>query len=177
MNQSIVMSAISIVALLGACATNGTKEAALLSAVEKVTINSSADKVWLKVADFGNLGAWHPAVAKTEITDGVNNKVGAVRKLTLQDGGTIVETLTNYSASGMTYSYVINEGVLPFSDYASVLQVRPLSATTTEVVWRGEFKRKDLSVKPANGQDDEAATSTAHAVYRAGLDNLKKISE
>jgi mxaD protein len=178
MGKSIILSALMSAVLLSACATNGvSSSASQLSAVEKVVINAPANKVWSKVADFGDLGAWHPAVAKTEITSGSNNKQGAVRKLTLQDGGTIVETLTNYSASGMTYSYVINEGVLPLSAYASTIQVKPLSDATTEVTWKGDFKRKDTSATPAKGQDDEAATSTAHAVYRGGLDNLKKISE
>ena len=178
MGKSVVLSAFMSAVLLSACASHAVSGgASQLSVVEKVTINAPADKVWSKVADFGDLGAWHPAVAKTEIISGTNNKQGAVRKLTLQDGGTIVETLTNYSASGMTYSYVINEGVLPFSGYASTIQVKPLSASTAEVTWKGDFKRKDTSATPAKGQDDEAATTTAHAVYRGGLDNLKKISE
>jgi mxaD protein len=178
MSKSVLLSVLASVTLLSACATNGVSGGAnQLSAVETVVINAPAEKVWSKVANFGDLGAWHPAVAKTEITSGVNNTQGAVRKLTLQDGGTIVETLTNYNASAMTYSYVINEGVLPLSAYASTIQVKPLSNATAEVTWKGGFKRKDTSATPAKGQDDEAATSTAHAVYRGGLDNLKKITE
>lgn len=71
-----------------------TEQAADLQVVEKVAINAPASKVWEKVNNFGDLGAWHPAVAKTEIVDGKNNEKGAVRLLTLQDGGTIKETLT-----------------------------------------------------------------------------------
>ena len=77
----------------------------------------------------------------------------------------------------MTYSYVINEGVLPLSDYASTIEVKKISDVATEVTWKGDFKRKDTSAAPAKGQDDETATNTAHAVYRGGLDNLKKIAE
>jgi mxaD protein len=95
--------------------------------------------------------------------------------LTLQDGGTIKETLTAYNDIAMTYSYVINEGVLPVSHYASTIQVRSLDASTSEVVWKGSFNRKDLSASPAKGQDDEAASNTIHAVYRGGLDNIEKV--
>ncbi|HAF00815.1 MAG TPA: SRPBCC family protein [Methylophilaceae bacterium] len=162
--------------VLGACATSGSKGiAGDLKVEEKVSINAPASKVWEKVSNFGDLGAWHPAVAKTEIS-GEANKMGAVRILTLQDGGTIKETLTSYSASGMTYAYVINEGVLPFSDYASKILVKP-TQSGSEVIWTGHFKRKDLSATPVKGQDDEAAINTAHAVYRGGLDHLKKILE
>jgi len=164
--------------LLTACATGASKNAAgNLTVEEKVTINAPASKVWAKVNNFGDLGAWHPAVAKTEITNGTNNQPAAVRLLTLQDGGTIKETLTAYSVPGMSYSYVINEGVLPVSQYASTIQIKPINSGSSEVIWSGNFKRKDLSATPASGQDDEAATKTIHAVYRGGLDNLKKITE
>lgn len=178
MRKSIVLSVLTTTIMLNACATNGAVGgASKLSVVEKVTINAPAEKVWAKLANFGDLGAWHPAVAKTEIIKGKNNEQGAIRKLTLQDGGAITETLTNYNFSGRAYSYVINEGVLPVSSYASTIQVTPISSVASEVVWKGVFKRKDGSVTPAKGQDDEAATNTIHAVYRGGLDNLKKILE
>lgn len=171
--SKITLLGLSVV--LGACATGGGGMASKLSVEERVTIQAPANQVWSKVNNFGDLGAWHPAVAKTEIISGTNNKVGAVRLLTLQDGGKIKETLTAYNNAVMTYSYVINEGVLPVSHYASTIQVRSLDASTSEVVWKGSFNRKDLSASPAKGQDDEAASNTIHAVYRGGLDNIEKV--
>lgn len=161
--------------VLTACASGGgTNSASQLTAVEKVSINAPASQVWAKINNFGDLGVWHPAVAKTEILSGTNNQVGAVRFLTLQDGGTIKETLTAYDNAAMTYSYVINEGVLPVSNYSGHLQVVP-TASGAEVVWTGRYKRKDTSAYPAEGQDDATATKVTRTVYRAGLDNLKKI--
>ncbi|MEE9332282.1 MAG: SRPBCC family protein [Methylophilaceae bacterium] len=173
-NLVVLMSAVA----LTACASSGGSSvtASSLSVVEKVAINAPVNKVWEKVRNFGDLGAWHPAVAKTEIVGGTNNQKGAVRLLTLQDGGTINETLTAYNDSAKTYSYIINEGVLPVSSYASTIQVVPTSSGS-EVIWQGNFKRKDVSASPAKGQGDATATKTIHAVYRGGLDNLKKISE
>ncbi len=168
------------VVTLTACATTGggaaPSSASELHVIEKVTINAPAELVWTKVSNFGDLGAWHPAVAKTEITAGSNNEVGAVRLLTLQDGGKITEKLTAYDPANNTYSYEIIEGVLPVSGYASTIQVLPVGSGS-EVVWAGNFKRKDTSARPSKGQDDDAATTTISAVYRGGLDNLKKISE
>jgi mxaD protein len=177
MNKLMNISVLSGLALLAACAHKPMHNVAELVVVEKVTINASADKVWAKAQNFGDLGAWHPAVAKTEIIGGVNNQPGAVRLLTLQDGGTINETLTAYNASGRTLSYVINEGVLPVSNYASTLTVSPLGASASEVTWAANFKRKDLSANPATGQDDKAASETITAVFQGGLANLKKITE
>jgi len=169
------LTLLGLTVVLSACATSGGGMASKLSVEERVTVHAPANQVWSKVNNFGDLGAWHPAVAKTEITSGANYKVGAVRLLTLQDGGTIKETLTAYNDAAMTLSYVINEGVLPVSHYASTVQVKSLDASTSEVIWKGSFNRKDLSATPAKGQDDEAASNTIHAVYRGGLDNIEKV--
>ena len=148
-----------------------------LKVEQKIQINAPANVVWAKVDDFGDLGEWHPAVKKTEIVKGKDNVKGAVRVLTLQDGGTIKEKLLSYSAKGMTYEYQILEGVLPVSSYVSSVTVRGGKGGITTVVWRGHFKRKDTSAHPAEGQDDATAVKTITNVYKAGLDNLKKISE
>ncbi|HEY8086171.1 MAG TPA: SRPBCC family protein [Methylophilaceae bacterium] len=148
-----------------------------LKAEESVQIKAPADKVWAKISNFNDLGAWHPAVKSTELVSGENNKVGAMRLLTLQDGGTIKEKLLGYNSKKMTFKYTIIESVLPVSSYVSSVTVTANKDNTSKVVWKGSFKRKDLSDKPAAGQDDETATKTITSVYRGGLDNLKKISE
>jgi len=162
--------------LLGISLTAFADQAKELTVKEEVMINAPASKVWEKVSNFGDLGAWHPAVKKTEILSGTNNKKGAVRLLTLQDGGTIKEELENYNPKSMSFKYQILEGVLPVSNYVSTVTVMA-HGDKTHVTWKGNFKRKDLSDSPATGSDDEAATKTMTSVYRGGLDNLKKITE
>jgi mxaD protein len=152
-------------------------EAKSLSAHEEVTINASAAKVWTKVSNFNDLGAWHPAVKTTEIVTGKNNKVGAERLLTLQDGGTIKEKLLGYNAKAKTFKYSIIESVLPVSSYVSTLTVKAAGKGKSLVIWEGTFKRKDTADTPTEGQDDATAVKTITGVYRGGLDNLKKISE
>lgn len=152
-------------------------EAKTLKAHEEVSINASAAKVWEKVSNFNDLGAWHPAVKSTEIVSGENNKVGAERLLTLQDGGTIKEKLLSYNAKAKTFKYTIIEGVLPVTSYVSTVTVKAAGKEKSTVVWNGTFKRKDTSASPAEGQDDATAVKVITGVYRGGLDNLKKISE
>ncbi|BCM25959.1 SRPBCC family protein [Methyloradius palustris] len=152
-------------------------KATTLSVDEKIEINAPASAVWAKANNFGDLGAWHPAVKKTEIVEGTNNKVGAVRLLTLQDDGTIKEKLNAYSDKNKSFKYQILEGVLPVSSYVSVFTVKDIAGGKSLVEWKGHFKRKDTSATPAAGQTDEDATKTIHAVYTGGLENLKKISE
>jgi len=163
--------------LLGLSINSFAAEAKTLKVQEEVVINAPTSKVWDKASNFGDLGAWHPAVKKTEIVSGTNNKKGAVRLLTLQDGGTIKEKLLAYNPKSMSYKYEIIEGVLPVSHYSSTITVKAKGENKSLVVWKGTFKRKDTSAKPAAGQDDDAAMKAITGVYRGGLDNLKKISE
>jgi mxaD protein len=141
-----------------------------LFVIKSIGVNAPAAKTWAKVAKFGDLGAWHPAVAKTELTNGNEGEQGAKRTLTLQDGGKIDETLTAYNATEKSMSYIITESVLPVSNYASTLKVMPNGKDKSVVVWEGRFTAK----APA---DEKAAQDTINAVYDAGLGNLKKIVE
>ncbi|HEY7986287.1 MAG TPA: SRPBCC family protein [Methylophilaceae bacterium] len=148
-----------------------------LKVEESIQIKAPVDKVWAKVSNFNDLGAWHPAIKSTEITSGENNKVGAMRLLTLQDGGTIKEKLLAYNSKKMTFKYTIIESVLPVTSYVSSVTVVADKDNTSKVIWKASFKRKDLSNKPAAGQDDETAKKTITGIFHAGLDNLKKITE
>jgi len=172
--NKLVIAGLMLVGLTPFAAQAG---AANLSAKESIEINAKADDVWAKVSNFGDLGAWHPAVKSTEIIKGTNNKKGAVRLLTLQDGGTIKEELESYKPAKKSFSYKIIEGVLPVSHYHSTLVVQATADGKSKVVWSGTFKRKDTSDTPAQGQGDADATNTMSAVYKGGLENLKKISE
>jgi mxaD protein len=150
--------------------TSQAQAGAMLHVKKSVTINAPADKVWGKVADFGDLGAWHPAVAKTEIVEGVDNVKGAKRVLTLQDGGKINETLTAYNAKKRTMSYIITESVLPVDAYSATITVKSAGMGKSVVSWTANFKAK----APA---DDKTATDTINGVFDGGLGNLKKTQE
>lgn len=154
-------------------------EAATLTVSKSVSINATADAVWAKTKDFNNLNGWHPAVAKTEIVEGTNNTVGAVRLLTLAGDtpATIKEKLTAFDDAGKTYAYEILEGVLPVSGYSSTFTVTADGADKATVTWSSSFKRADTSATPAEGKDDTTASTTIEGVYTAGLDNLKKLLE
>ena len=158
-------------AIVGSVTTSATAaDNASLYVIKSININAPAAKTWEKIAKFSDLGAWHPAVAKTEITKGADFRKGAKRVLTLQDGGKINETLTAYSATHKSMSYIITNSVLPVTNYASTLRVFPNGANQSVVVWEGSFKPK----APA---DEKTASDTIGGVYDGGLNNLKKIVE
>ena len=154
-----------------------SEETATLNVEEKIEVNAPTSLIWFKLHNFSDMGAWHPAVKKTELLDGQNNKAGAVRLLTLQDGGIIKEKLIQYKFKEKFFEYEIIEGVLPVSNYVSSLTVTDAKDGKSLVVWKGNFKRKDTSDKPATGLGDEDAVKAITGVYKGGLDNLKKVSE
>jgi mxaD protein len=158
-------------------AGHGFAAAPILHVSKTITIDASAPKVWKAAKDFDALNTWHPAVAKDEIVDGKNNTVGAVRLLTLQDGGTIKERLLAFDPAARTFKYAILEGVLPVSAYTSTLVVRSIGKGRASVTWSGRFKRKNVADNPADNENDKTAVDAISGVYQSGLDNLKKTVE
>jgi mxaD protein len=144
---------------------------------ETIEINASPEAVWAKVGNFGDMGSWHPAVAKTEITGGTNNEADATRVLTLQDGGKINEVLISRDDAGMVMKYEITESVLPLREYGATLLVQPAGEGKSTVTWRSMFKRKDPANPAKAGEDDETAKNVITSIFKSGLENLKKVSE
>lgn len=169
----------SISALTAALSVSGlaVAKAPLLHVNQSVEIAAPAHKVWKAVASFDALNTWHPAVAKDEIVEGKNDEPGAVRLLTLRDGGTIKEKLLAFEPKTRTYRYEILEGVLPVSDYKSTLTVASTGKGKCTVTWSGHFRRKDTGASPADNANDKTATDTITSVYQGGLQNLKKMME
>ena len=149
----------------------------VLRVTKTVTIDAPAAKVWAQAKDFSGLGGWHPAVESDKIVEGSDNKVGAVRLLTLKGGGTIQEKLLAYDDAKRSFKYAILEGVLPVSNYTSTFHVAAAGKNKSKVTWSGSFQRKDTGPKPAADANDKTARDTMSGVYQAGLDNLKKLAE
>lgn len=144
---------------------------------ETVEINLPPEKVWAVVGNFQDM-KWHPAIQTTEGQGG--NAKKATRKLTLQGGGTIEEELDRYDAAKMSYAYLITKvdvKVLPVTNYYSWLTVKPAEGGKSLVEWRGAFSRGYPNNDPPAELNDEAAIKAVTAVYRGGLDHLKKTLE
>jgi Polyketide cyclase / dehydrase and lipid transport len=128
----------------------------------KVAKDSAAapEAVWAVIGDFCNIQTWHPAVEKCEIS----NKDGATfRTLTLKGGGTLYEKQTAFDKAKMSYSYTIEEGVLPVAKYTSTLRVVPKDQGST-IEWSGNFDAK--------GASDADAVKTMTGAYDAGVSAL-----
>ena len=169
-----LINAIALASGLVVAAGQAFAAAPWLHVSQTVDIQASAGKVWDAAKNFDQLNTWLPPVAKDEIVEGQNNTVGAVRLLTLKDGGTVKEKLLVYTPSARTFRYQIVESVLPVSHYTSVFIVKSRGKGKSTVTWSGRFKRKNLGPSPGDNENDKAATDAITGVYQAGLSTLKK---
>jgi carbon monoxide dehydrogenase subunit G len=148
--------------------------------LETVDINKPVDQVWAIVKDFDGLSKWHPVVASSTADKG--NNEGSVRTLILKAPGDpkLVETLLSYDGAEHTYHYEMTGydlKVLPISNYTSWLTVKDDGKGGSRVEWKGAYYRGDQRNDPPPELNDDAANKAVKGVYRAGLDNLKKMAE
>jgi carbon monoxide dehydrogenase subunit G len=156
---------------------------------EQITINAPAQKVWGIIKDYGDM-SWLPTVKNTTVKGG--NTEGATRVLTLQDGGTITEELKKYDEGKMSFAYKITEmstaktinhagaetkvPVLPVDNYAASIDLEAKGETTV-VTWKAGFYRAYTNNNPPPEMNEEAANAAVNAIFKAGLENLKKLAE
>lgn len=155
---------------------------------ETATINAPAEKVWEAIKEFCSIQEWHPKVTGCH-HDGAYKK-GAKRKLTLANGGWIVEELKQYNDKKWMYAYKIKQmsaaktivhasqevevPVLPVANFAGSLEVKKIDDNTAKVIWKGAFYRAYMNNNPPAEMNEEVATKSVQEYYRSGLDNLKQ---
>jgi mxaD protein len=157
---------------------------------EKVTINAPAEKVWEAIRDLCSIKTWHPKVKDCTLEGEQNTK----RKLSLADGGWIVETLKQHDEKKRLISFKFNFDdvsaaktivyagqeiqvpVLPVANYSDSLEVKQ-QGEKTEVIWKGAFYRAYMNNNPPPEMNEDAAVRAVSEFYRSGLDKLKQVVE
>ncbi|SQF98244.1 Polyketide cyclase / dehydrase and lipid transport [Paucimonas lemoignei] len=132
----------------------------MATASANIRVPVSADKVWQLVGGFLSLHDWLPMIASSETLEG-----GRVRKLTTADGAVIVERLQTYDNANRTYSYSIDTGPFPATNYLATLQVSAAGEHETVITWSGSFT--------PDGVSDAEVETLFQGVYDGGLEALK----
>jgi mxaD protein len=169
-----VKKTLALVAAVLICGSAFAGPPQTLKVTKSVNVAAPVEKTWDTIKDFDSLDKWHPGFSADEIQKGENNKVGAVRKLTVKGGPSFTEELLAFDAAKHTYKYRIIESPLPLRDYVSHITVTPGPNGGSHVTWTGTFKRKSTSDTPPEGENDEAALNLINGVYSGGLANLEK---
>ena len=170
-----MMKTLAAVALLSVSLAAVADPPKTLKVTKSVDVAAPVDKTWDAVKNFDSLPKWHPGFSADVIQKGENNKVGAVRKLTVKDGPSFTEELLAFDDAKHTYKYRIVESPLPLRDYVSHISVKPDGKGGSKVTWSGTFKRKSTSDTPPDAENDDAALKLITGVYEGGLANLKKM--
>ncbi|MBN9099028.1 MAG: SRPBCC family protein [Pseudonocardia sp.] len=134
-------------------------------------VPASADAVWEVVRAFDGLPSWHPAIATSEVVSGAEGQVGAVRRLTLGDGGVVVERLLTLDDVDRSYTYAFDgPDSNPFGvrRYVSTVRIAPVTDTGHAFVeWWSEYDAEAA---------DEAKLDELFAggVYGGGIATLRE---
>lgn len=144
-----------------------------LAVTRSIEIAAPPSKVWTVMGDFGDMSYLAAAVERTEIVKGVNNRIGAQRRIDLKGGGTVLETLTARRPYRM--SYRMDESGLPVTDYTSTLRV-VAAGSGSKLTWSGQFRSKATG-NAADAEADQAATNTIAGIYEGGLAAIKTAAE
>ena len=107
-----------------------------------VVVNAPIADVWAILRDFNGHDRWHPLVSSSEIEDGIDaDRVGAVRRFTLRNGGQIREQLIALSDVACSFSYCIVEAPVFLRDYVAHVRLRPVTQDNSCLwQWSASFR-------------------------------------
>ena len=105
--------------------------------MSEVTVDTEfrtpAATVWMAVGDFCGIGKWLPGIQRVEAEN-----EGKRRRVVLPDGQAVVEDEISRDEAGMSLSYRVVEGPMPFTDYVSTISDQS-TGSGCSVRWAGRF--------------------------------------
>src|SRR5215467_11563399 len=101
----------------------------------EITVNRPATEVWKRVGKYCDIGEW--LRVQCTITSGKDGEVGTVRSI----GNEILVGKTELS---YTYTQPVREG-RPYNLYHGTLEARPVTATTSKLVYTLVFDNSMLA--------------------------------
>jgi hypothetical protein len=132
----------------------------------EITVNRPAAEVWKRIGKYCDVAEWLQIPAGCTITSGKDGEFGAVRTV---GGG---EVLVSKTALSYTYTQTPKEGQ-PYNLYHGTVEVRPLTATTSKIVYTLFFDNSMLPDDAARAADRARRTER----FTQALQNLKILAE
>ena len=129
----------------------------------EVTVNKPAADVWKRIGKFCDIGEW--LQIPCTITSGKDGEFGAVRSVA-------GEVLVGKTEMSYTYTQTVRND-RPYNLYHGTLEARPLTATTSKIVYTIFFDNSMLPDDAARATDKERRTAT----FQRALQNMKTLAE
>jgi hypothetical protein len=129
----------------------------------EIDVNRPAAEVWKRVGKFCDIGEW--LRIPCTITSGKDGEFGAVRSVAN-------EVLVGKTELSYTYTQTVREG-RPYNLYHGTLEARPVTATTSKLVYTLFFDNSMLPDDAARERDRAQKTTT----FTNALKNMKILAE
>jgi len=129
----------------------------------EIAVNRPAIEVWKRVGKYCDIGEW--LQIPCTITSGKDGEFGAVRSV----GNEILVGKTELS---YTYTQPVREG-RPYNLYHGTLEARPVTATTSKLVYTLVFDNSMLADDAVRERDKAQRT----AQFTRALENMKTLAE
>jgi len=132
----------------------------------EITVNRPAAEVWKRIGKYCDVAEWLQIPTGCAITSGKDGEFGAVR--TVGNG----EVLVSKTELSYTYTQTPKEGQ-PYNLYHGTVDVRPLTATTSKIVYTLFFDNSMLPDDAARAADRARRTER----FTQALQNMKILAE
>jgi hypothetical protein len=129
----------------------------------EIAVNRPAAEVWKRVGKFCDIGEW--LRIPCTITSGKDGEFGAVRSVA-------TEVLVGKTELSYTYTQPVREG-RPYNLYHGTLEARPVTATTSKLVYTLFFDNSMLADDAARERDRAQKTTQ----FTTALQNMKILAE
>lgn len=133
----------------------------------EIAVNKPAAEVWKRVGKYCDLGEWMRAPCS--ISSGQDNQFGAVRSIA---NGAVIEVLVGKTDLSYTYTQPVRNG-RPYNLYHGTLEARPVTATTSKLVYTLTFDNSMLADDAARTRD----LAQKRTQFEGALANMKIIAE
>jgi hypothetical protein len=131
----------------------------------EVDVNRSAADVWKRVGKYCDIGEWFQVAAGCKILSGTDGELGAVRSIAN-------EVLVGKTDLSYTYTQPVRAG-RPYNLYHGTLEARPVTATTSKLLYTLVWDNSMLADDAAREKDKASRTAT----FTRALSNMKTIAE
>jgi hypothetical protein len=131
----------------------------------EVDVNRSAADVWKRIGKYCDIGEWFQVAAGCKILSGTDGEVGAVRSIAN-------EVLVGKTELSYTYTQPVRAG-RPYNLYHGTLEARPVTATTSKLLYTLMWDNSTLADDAAKEKDKASRTAT----FTRALQNMKTLAE
>ena len=129
----------------------------------EIAVNRPAAEVWKRIGKFCDIGEW--LRIPCTITSGKDGEFGAVRSVA-------GEVLVGKTELSYTYTQPVRDG-RPYNLYHGTLEARPVTATTSKLVYTLVFDNSMLPDDAARERDRAQRTGQ----FTQALENMKILAE